>query len=117
MSERTPQPGPSAQPTQFPQQSGQPRLYPNPQHIGAPERRHRDEVGLTALSLGVVGLLLCWIPFVGYVSVVLGAVGIALTAIGLVNNRQGIANNPVTALLSALTCVAAIVLPWIFLAS
>ncbi len=76
----------------------------------------QNGVGLGALILGIIALLLCWIPIVGYVSVVLGAIGVVLAIVGFVNVRRGSANNPVVAIIGGVLSVIAIIVPWVVIA-
>jgi hypothetical protein len=86
-----------------------------PQHIVTPATP-RNGVGLASLIIAIVALALCWIPIVGYASVILGVIGVVLAIVGLVNVRRGIAANPVVTILGGVLSIAALILPWVFLA-
>jgi hypothetical protein len=76
----------------------------------------KNGAGLAALIIGIVAVFLCWIPIVGYVSVILGVVGIALTIVGLVNVRRRLATNSAVTIIGGILNVVALILPWVFLA-
>jgi hypothetical protein len=87
-----------------------------PVQPGPAPRQFQNGVGLGALILGIIALLLCWIPIVGYVSVVLGVIGLVLAIVGFVNVRRGSANNPVVAIIGGILSLVAIVVPWLVIA-
>jgi hypothetical protein len=81
-----PQYGQPAQP-QYAPPAGYPQQYagqPASLQYGAPAPSKTNALALTALIVGVVGLFLCWIPFlgvlIGVVAVVLGFLGIRKAA-------------------------------------
>lgn len=109
---RVPPQLPTQAPPPPPQQYAAP-AYQQPVSPAPPPRQYQNGVGLGALILGIIALLLSWIPFVGYVSVVLGVVGVVLAIVGFVNVRRGSANNPVVAIVGGILSLVAIVVPWL----
>jgi hypothetical protein len=59
---------------------------------GVPPAR-RNGMGTAALVLAIIGLLICWIPFVGFLGLVLGLVAMILGFIGRGRANRGEANN------------------------
>jgi hypothetical protein len=122
MTEPTDQP-----PTPPPPPSGQPGgSYPPPPPMpyegqGALPPARRNGMGTAALILAIIGLLICWIPFVGFLGLVLGLVAIVLGFVGRGRAKRGEANNGGVALggivLGFLAIVGALVAAalWFFL--
>ena len=76
-----PQPG-------FPQQAAPYGYYPQPQAYAAGQPG--NGIGIAGGVCGIVAVVLCWIPFVDYVSIVLGALAIIFGALGVRNaNAHG----------------------------
>jgi hypothetical protein len=74
---------PPAQPTpppDFPSQ-GMPYGYGAPQTIIY--GRETNGIAIAAGVCGIIAVVLCWIPFVDYISIVLGALAIILGIVGL----------------------------------
>lgn len=63
-----------------------------------------------ALVLGIVALLVCWIPFVNVVSVVLGLVALVLGAVAIGRVRKGVGAGRGLGLAGVITGAAAVVL-------
>lgn len=90
----TPDPAPGYPPG-YPQpgyQAGYPLAYPQmPVAYGA-YPRPRNGLGTAALVLGIVGVVLCWIPFTGWalniLAVVFGAIGRKRAIGGQATNRS-----------------------------
>lgn len=57
----------------------------------------RNGMGTAALVLGILGLLLAWIPIIGFIGFILGALAIVLGIVGIVRARDGRATNLVVA--------------------
>ncbi|GAB3683229.1 DUF4352 domain-containing protein [Saccharopolyspora tripterygii] len=57
----------------------------------------RNGMGTAALVLGILGLLLAWIPIIGFIGFILGALAIVLGIVGIVRARGGRATNLVVA--------------------
>ncbi|SFS65961.1 DUF4352 domain-containing protein [Saccharopolyspora flava] len=53
----------------------------------------RNGMGTAALVLGIIALLLAWIPLIGFIGFILGALAIVLGIIGIVRARKGRATN------------------------
>jgi hypothetical protein len=93
---------------------GQP---PAPGPYGPPQPRpaaERKGLAITALVLGIVALLGCWIPFLNVISIVIALVGVVLGIVGAVKASKGTAGGKVMAIvgtaLSALAIVLSIVI-------
>jgi hypothetical protein len=102
-----PQPG-------FPQQAGPYGYYPQPQAYAAGQPG--NGIGIAGGVCGIVAVVLCWIPFVDYVSIVLGALAIIFGALGLRNaNAHGGAGKGM-AITGIVTGIVALVISVLFLA-
>jgi hypothetical protein len=66
-------------------------------------------MGIAALVLALVGLVLCWIPFVGLLSVLLGALAVVFGLIGWNRARQGRAGLVLPVIGAAIGIVAIVV--------
>ncbi|WP_418276386.1 hypothetical protein ACNHYB_00220 [Isoptericola jiangsuensis] len=116
-----PQPG---YPGQAPGQPGYPGQAPGqPGYYGTPQQRPASErkgLAITALVLGILALLGCWIPVLNIGSIVLGIAGLVLGIIALVQVSKGTAGGKVMAIvggsLSLLAIVLAIVVTVFFVA-
>ena len=88
----SPQP-PSGQPPQAP--GGYPPPPPPMPYAGQPPPSAplRNGMGITALVLAIIGLLICWIPFVGFLGLVLGIVAVILGIVGRGRVKRGEADN------------------------
>jgi hypothetical protein len=60
---------------------------------GAVPPAPRNGMGTAALILAIIGLLICWIPFAGFLGLVLGLVAMILGFIGRGRAKRGEANN------------------------
>jgi predicted Zn finger-like uncharacterized protein len=82
-----PQSVPSPQPIAPPMAAQTPRLESGHAaqatsiNVHLPKRR--SSLGVVSLILGIVGFLICWIPFVGVLSIPLSALGLLMAVIGL----------------------------------
>ena len=47
-------------------------------------------MAIAALILSIVGLILCWIPFVGWVGILLALVGLILGVVALKKGKKGL---------------------------
>ena len=105
--------------------SGQQGGYQQPGHqqpgygssYGAPGQygpggaeKPRNGMGIAALVVGIVSLLVAWLPFLGLISVLGGVVGIVLGAIGLKRVRRREATNKGTSIAGIVVSVVAIIL-------
>lgn len=93
-----------------------PHQPPHQQHYGpqgnfavSPPPAPKNGLGTTALVLGIVGLLLAWLPFIGFIGFVLGALGLVLGLIGWSRTRKGQATNRGPAIAGVILSVIAIV--------
>ena len=66
--------------------------YPQPPPVPVP----KNGMGTAALVLGIVGVLLAWIPFIGILGFILGILAMALGGIGIFKAHKGTATNTVT---------------------
>jgi len=85
-------PAPGAPLPPPPQQA--PPGYPPPQQYSAqayyPQAQPSNGIGITAGVLGIVAVLLMWIPFVNYLAIILGILAIIFGIIGIGRaNRMG----------------------------
>jgi hypothetical protein len=73
-------------------------------------------LGLAGGICGIVAVVLCWIPFVDYISIVLGALGIIFGALGIrhANERGGALKG--MAITGVVTGIVALVISILFLA-
>lgn len=81
-----------------------PAGWPAPQVVAAP----RNGLGITALCLGIVGILFGLVPLTGFVAFALGAVGVILGLVGLARARKRVATNRKTAISGTALSVIAI---------
>lgn len=45
-------------------------------------------MGVASLVLGIIALVICWIPVINWLAVILGVVGIVLAAVGKKNGQN-----------------------------
>jgi hypothetical protein len=115
-----PQPGVPTQPPGFPPQPGFPQqagpygYYQQPQAYAAGQQG--NGIGIAGGVCGIVAVVLCWIPFVDYVSIILGALAIIFGALGLRHaNTHGGAGKGM-AITGIVTGIVALVISVLFLA-
>lgn len=65
--------------------------YPQPPPVSIP----KNGMGTAALVLGIIGVLLAWIPFVGFLGFILGILAMVLGGIGIFKAHKGTATNTV----------------------
>ncbi|MGO1543760.1 MAG: hypothetical protein ACTHXA_05395 [Gulosibacter sp.] len=70
-------------PPPYPNGHGYPPQQPPPQPQPAPPSSGLNGFGLTGLIIGVVGLAVCWIPFIGFAGIFIGFVGLVFGVLGL----------------------------------
>lgn len=73
----------------------------------APPQQKGKGLAIASLVLGIIGLLLSWIPIVNYAAIVLGSVGLILGGIGIVLSHRTL--SIVGAVLSVVTIVVSVV--------
>ena len=83
------------------------------QYYPAPPQQQQKGSGLaiTSLVLGIVALLLCWIPVVNYLAVILGVLGLVLGAIGIARSRRTMS------IIGTVLSLLAIILSFVIMAS
>ncbi|GAA4284227.1 hypothetical protein GCM10022261_17580 [Brevibacterium daeguense] len=85
---------------------GYPQYNPGP-----PQNSPKNGLGIAALVLGLVGIALAFIPFVGlFLSIPLGLIGAVLAIFGLVRVSKGVATNKVMSIFGLVTSILAIVI-------
>jgi len=92
------------------QGAGQP---PAPGYSQQPPQRPASErkgLAITALVLGIVALLGCWIPILNFGSIGLGLIGVVLGVVALVQVSKGRAGGKVMAIVGTALSAVAIVL-------
>jgi hypothetical protein len=105
----SPQP-PQPPPSQPPPPGGYPPPPPMPYAGQAPPpAAPRNGLGITALVLAIIGLLICWIPFVGFFGLILGIVAVILGIMGRGRVKRGEADNGGVALGGIVLGVLAII--------
>lgn len=62
---------------------------------GMPAAAPKNGMGTTALVLGIIGILLAWIPIIGFFGFILGALAVVFGIIGVVRSHKGTATNMV----------------------
>ena len=83
--------------------------YPGPGSYGGTQPP-RNGLGTAALVLGILALLVAWIPFIGLLGLLLGIAALTLGIIGRGRVRRGQATNGCAALAGIITGAIAIVL-------
>lgn len=89
----------------YPPQGAYGQGYPPPP--GHPQQEKGGGLAIAALVLGIIGLLLSWIPIINYLALVLGVVGLVLGVVGIFKSRRVM--SIVGAVLSFLAIVVSIV--------
>lgn len=87
--------------------------YPPPQF--APQQQQGSGLGIAALVLGIIAVLLCWIPVVNYLAIVLALVGLGLGIAGILRSHRVM--SIIGSALSVLAIVLAIVVNVVFVAA
>jgi hypothetical protein len=90
--------------------------YPPPGYPVAPPPRPSNGLAVASMVLGIVGVLLVWIPFIGYLGMICGFVALGLGIPSVVTSRKtgvgmgmavtGIVLGGLTVILSLLFLVA-----------
>jgi hypothetical protein len=70
----------------------------------------RNGLGTAALVLGIVGIALSWIPFIGFIGFICALVGLSLGIGGIVRANKGGASNRTTAIIGTLLSVIAVII-------
>jgi hypothetical protein len=73
-------------------------------------------LGITGGVCGIVAVVLCWIPFVDYISIVLGALAIIFGAIGVRHANEHGGGGKGMAITGIVTGIVAVVITILFLA-
>jgi hypothetical protein len=100
MTDPTPPPEPAMPAGDLPQAppppppAGYPAPPPMPYAAQTPPPASpRNGMGIAALILAIIALLICWIPFVGFLGLLLGVVAVILGVIGRGRAKRGEATN------------------------
>ncbi|GAA4735137.1 hypothetical protein GCM10023216_29970 [Isoptericola chiayiensis] len=107
------QPQPPSNPGQQPPPPGYSHQPPAPGYSQQPPQRPASErkgLAITALVLGIVALLGCWIPILNFGSIGLGLIGVVLGVVALVQVSKGRAGGKVMAIVGTALSAVAIVL-------
>lgn len=75
-----------------------------------PQTQPRNGIGTAALTLGIIGLVLAFIPVIGFIGFVLGILALIFGIVGAVRSRKGQATNSVASWTGFGLGVAAIVI-------
>jgi hypothetical protein len=98
----------------YPPQGAPYGYYQQPQaYMVAPQG---NGLGIAGGVCGIVAVVLCWIPFVDYVSIVLGALAIIFGAIGIRHANAHGGGGKGMALTGVITGIVALVISVLFLA-
>lgn len=109
-SQQPPQGDHQNQQPQIPQQWGPPPSYPQEKTYAQPMYAPRNGLGITALCLGIVGILFGLVPFTGFIAFGLGAIGVILGLVGFSRARKRVATNPKMAVAGIVLSVGALAL-------
>lgn len=95
-------------------QSGYPQGYPQPGYsqggYGQPPQRQGNGFGVAALVIGIIALLLSWIPFINIGAIVLGAIAVILGILGLRRKFVGKGMSIAGIVLGALAIIASAII-------
>jgi hypothetical protein len=86
------------------------------QQPGYPMAPPGNGIGIAGGVCGIVAVVLCWIPFVDYVSIVLGALAIIFGALGIRNANAHGGGGKGMAITGVVTGIVALVISILFLA-
>lgn len=90
--------------------------YPPAAPYGQQQQPPRNGLGLTGFVLGLVGLLLSFIPFVGIIAWPLVIVGLVLSIVGVARASKGIATNKGMAIAGVVLSVLGLVVCVLYVA-
>lgn len=111
---------PPGQPQWLPPQQGYPpqgsQYGYSPVSQGYPAVAPGNGLGITGGVCGIVAVALCWIPFVDYISIVLGALAIIFGAIGVRHANEHGGGGKGMAVTGIVTGIVAVVITILFLA-
>ncbi|WP_019855518.1 MmpS family transport accessory protein [Actinopolyspora mortivallis] len=79
------------------------------QQSGGSAAAPKNGMGITALVLGIVGILLAWIPVIGFLGFILGILAIIFGVIAVVRAHKGTATNMVMSYIGLAAGVVALV--------
>jgi amino acid transporter len=84
---------------------------PGPNAYQQPAPRKGSGLAITSLVLGLIGLMLSWIPIINYLAVILGLVGLVLGVIGIWKSKR------VMSIIGAVLCALTIIISFVAFAS
>ncbi|WP_165232279.1 hypothetical protein [Aquisphaera insulae] len=78
--------------------------------VAIPERQRTNPVGVAAFVLGIIAMMIAWVPFLGLVAVPVALLGGLLGAIGLIYGLVSRRGKVVTSSIGIVLCLGSIVL-------
>lgn len=112
----SPPPGPSPAPPPYygatqtnPDHGLAPAYAQPPQFVAVPFKDTSGTNAVVGLVMGIIALLLCWIPFVGIVSWVIGGLGMLFSVLGFRQDNASRAMTIVGIVLNGLALVVCVI--------
>jgi len=84
---------------------------PGPGGYQQPAPEKGSGLAITSLVLGLIGLMLSWIPIINYLAVILGLVGLVLGVIGIWKSKR------VMSIIGSILCALTIIISFVAFAS
>ena len=87
----------------------QPNYYaPPPEH---PQHKGASGFGIAAVIIGIIALLVAWVPFCGMAAIPLAAIGLILASVGLIVSLSGGRSTVGMSVAGGVVCLIAIIVP------